>query len=233
MNRKTGLGLAAAAVLVAAGVAFAAPALAGNGPGPGSDDRPAGAGHMMEQGQLEQGQLEQGPMMEQGQMMGERGTGPGDGACWLTGDEPAGELTAEQEGTLAALAEQYKLAGDLYAAFDEQYGARVFDRLATADSRQLSALTTLLERYGVADPTDGLAAGEFTGPQVQASYDQLLADGSASLAAALAVGQGLEQTQQTQLDAALDGLTAPDVTSVYEHLLGASEHHLTALENAG
>jgi hypothetical protein len=218
MNGKTAFGLATAAVLVAAGAAFAAPALAGYGPGPGSDDRPAGVGHMT----------------EHGQMMGDRaGYGPGDGSCWMADGAPAGELTAEQQSTLAALTEQHKLAADLYAAFADQYGERVFDRLATAESRQLAALTGLLERYGIADPTGGLDDGEFASPQLQQRYDELLADGSASLSAALTVGQGVEESQQAQLDAALDGLTAPDVTMAYEHLLTASQRHLAALENAG
>lgn len=208
-TRKTAVGLAVAAVLIAAGAAVAAPALAGNGPGPGDAERPAVAGHMMDR----------------------PGHGRQDGSCLMTPDAPAGDLTSQQESTLAAIAEQHKLAHDLYAVFADQYDAAIFDRIAAAETRHLAAVRTLLDRYEVDDPTDGLAAGQFTSPQVQDTYDRLLTDGSAGLAAALRVGQTVEQTQVADLDEALDGVTAYDVTMVYEHLLDASQWHLTAFES--
>jgi hypothetical protein len=65
---------------------------------------------------------------------------------------------------------------------------------------------------------------------VQASYNTLLAQGRASEAAALRVGQTVERTDIADLLAALNGLTAPDVRQVYTHLLAASHHHLAAFE---
>jgi hypothetical protein len=156
--------------------------------------------------------------------------GPGDGTCWRLPDVPAGELTGSQAATLASLAEQQKLAQDLSAAFAEQYGAQIFERVAAAESRQLEAVRTVLERYQLADPTGGLAAGEFASPAGQARYDQLLADGSAGLAAALAAGQTLAQEQLTELETALDGTGPPELTMVYEHLLGATQRQLAAFE---
>jgi hypothetical protein len=66
---------------------------------------------------------------------------------------------------------------------------------------------------------------------VQASYDRLRAQGHANEAAALQVGQTVEQADINDLQTALDGLTAPDVQQVYTHLRTASQHHLTALQN--
>jgi hypothetical protein len=221
MNRKTALGLVVAGVLVAAGIAVAAPALAGNGSDPGWGD-PDDAGWMGRGRMMEQS----GPMMER------PGQGPGDGTCWVATDGPMGELTDDQPATLAAIAEQHKLAHDLYAAFAQQYQERIFDRTAAAETRQLDALRTLLERYGVTDPTEGLADGVFADPQVQATYDRLLGDGSAGLEAALATGQTLEEEQITTLEEALDDqLTAPDVITVYRHLLMASQHQLAAFDS--
>ena len=123
-NRKTAVGLAVAAVLVAAGVAVAAPALAGNGPRPGDAGRPSVAGHMMDR----------------------PGHGRQDGTCLMTPDPPGGDLTSQQESALATIAEQHKLAHDLYAALADQYGAAIFDRIAAAEARQLAAVRTLLDR---------------------------------------------------------------------------------------
>ena len=80
---------------------------------------------------------------------------------------------------------------------------------------------TLLDRYGLADPTTSLAAGQFSDPAVQATYDRLLAQGQATEAAAVQVGQTVEQTDIDDLTAAREGLTAADVRQVYEHLLAA------------
>jgi hypothetical protein len=220
MNRKKLISLAVTAGLVAIGVAVAAPALAGNGPGPGGADHPAE--------RLLDGPQYLGPRAGHGP--GEQsGRGWGDGTC-LVPDVPAGDLTDAQASTLASLAEQQKLASDLAAEFAEQYDARIFDRVATGEARQLDTLSRLLVRYQVDDPTDGLAAGEFADPQLQARYDQLLADGSVDLAAALEVGQTLAQEQISALEVALDGVDTPDLTMVYEHLLTASQRQLDGFE---
>ncbi|HEX6919344.1 MAG TPA: DUF2202 domain-containing protein, partial [Actinomycetes bacterium] len=63
---------------------------------------------------------------------------------------------------------------------------------------------------------------------VQKTYDQLLAKGRTSLANAYAVGVQVEKADIADLTDAVDGLTAPDVTRVYQHLTMASQHHLAA-----
>jgi hypothetical protein len=41
----------------------------------------------------------------------------------------------------------------------------------------------------------------------------------------------VEKADITDLQAALSGLTAPDVRQVYTQLLTATQHHLTAFQN--
>jgi hypothetical protein len=77
----------------------------------------------------------------------------------------------------------------------------------------------------------GKPAGQFSDPAVRASHDKRLAQGQANQAAALQVGQTVEQTDIADLKAALNGLTAPDLQQIYGHLLTASQHHLTAFQN--
>jgi hypothetical protein len=134
-----------------------------------------------------------------------------------------------QRTTLAYNAEEEKLAHDLYIEFANRYDATIFDRIAGAESKHLDAVRTMLDRYGIADPTADKAVGQFTNPDVQATYDTLLAQGITSEQAALQVGVTVETDDIEQLRSALDdGLTAPDVQRVYTRLLTASEHHLTA-----
>jgi hypothetical protein len=170
-----------------------------------------------------------------GAMAGRAATGAGvglmarDGSCL----DPAvtakmGTLTEEQRTTLVAMANEEKLAHDLYAEFAARYDAVIFDRIAAAESNHLTAVRTLLDRYGLTDPTADKPAGQFSDEGVQATYDRLLAQGQANQAAALKVGQTVEQSAIDGLRAALDGLTAPDVKQVYTRLLAASQQHLTA-----
>lgn len=199
-----GLGaLVVAAPAVAGGNPFGSPAAVAGNPGPGW-----GSGN------------------------GSNGAGSGitlrDGSC-LT--PPAtGTLTDQQKATVAAIAQEQKLSQDLYAAFAARYDLAVFDRLAAAETQHLTAVRTLLDRYGIADPTAGKPAGQFSDPTVQAAYDELLARGQASQAAAAQVGQQVEQRAIDAMQAAMGGMSAPDVQQVYTRLLAAEQQHLTALQ---
>ncbi|MER6590778.1 DUF2202 domain-containing protein [Micromonospora purpureochromogenes] len=213
--------LVAAGALGLGGVAIAAPALAGAGP----FDRPAAT-------------ATPGPGWGGGMGYGARdgATGPmGSGAMARGGRCAAlsvtaqqGTLTEAQKSTLAAMVQEEKLAHDLYGAFGTKYDLAFFDHIANSEAQHLTTVRTLLQRYGVADPTAGTTDGKFSDPAVQATYDKLLAEGNASQTAALGVGKKVEQTDIADLKAALTGLSAPDVTQVYTNLLAASERHLAA-----
>ena len=82
-----------------------------------------------------------------------------DGSCLLGGVAPAkGTLTTRQQSTLAAMAQEEKVAHDLYAAFAGRHDAVTFDRIAAAETQHLTAVRTLLQRYGLPDPTAGKPA---------------------------------------------------------------------------
>jgi hypothetical protein len=153
----------------------------------------------------------------------QRGNCPGLGL-----GNPSGTITEAQRSTLAANAEEEKLAHDLYAEFAERYDAVIFDRIAAAETSHLDAVRTLMTRYEVTDPTAGLEQGRFATAEVQATYDRLLAQGSTSEQAALEVGRTVETSDIEALRAALDDLGAPDLQRVYTHLINASQHHLAA-----
>ncbi|MBH0008303.1 DUF2202 domain-containing protein [Salinibacterium sp. SWN1162] len=140
----------------------------------------------------------------------------------------SGTLTGEQEATLSLMAEEEKVAHDLYIEFGDLYGDKVFGNIANAESNHLSAVQTLLERYELTDPTVGQAVGEFDSESMQELYDSLLAQGSESRDGAYEAARTVEKTDIRDLAAAADDATAPDVIVVYERLLAASEKHLTA-----
>jgi hypothetical protein len=144
-------------------------------------------------------------------------------------DLPAsGTLTAAQKSTLAGMAEEEKLAHDVYVALAASTGDRRFTRIAASELQHLSAVRTLLARYGIADPTAGMAEGRFTSAGTASLYATLVAQGKVSPAAALEVGRTIERRDIADLAAAGSGVTAPDVVKVYASLSAASQRHLRA-----
>jgi hypothetical protein len=149
----------------------------------------------------------------------------------MSGRLPLGTLTDDQASLLAGMAEEEKLVRDLYEAFAGRYPSPVFDTIGAAESSHLAAIRALLARYGIADPTAGMAEGAFASPDVAKLYASLLAQGSASESAAFAVGRLVENDDIAKLDAARSGVTAPDVLRVYSNLRRGSTRHLAAFSN--
>ena len=182
------------------------------------DGTGAGAGYGRGNGQGRNGQ---------GAGMQGRGAGMGAGmGADLTG-VASGTLTATQKTKLAAMAEEEKLAHDLYVVFGDKYGTP-FSRITNAETRHLAEVRIVLKRYAITDPTAGKAAGTFTTASTQQLYNKLLAQGTASVAGASTAARTVESTDITDLKAAATGVTAPDATQVYKNLLAASQRHLVA-----
>jgi hypothetical protein len=196
---------------------------AGNGPGDGT-----GAGMM--QGRMNRGGAG-GYGMNGSGLNGTAGMGYGQGTgdCTaLVGSTAQGTLTADQKTRLAGMAEEEKLAHDVYVALAASTGDTRFTRIATAETRHLEQVRALMTRYGITDPSAGKAAGQFTSTTTATLYRDLVAKGNVSLDAALGVGRTIEQLDIADLTKATTGVTAPDVTSVYAHLTAGSKMHLRA-----
>jgi hypothetical protein len=159
-----------------------------------------------------------------------RGAGMGTGVQADLTNVASGTLTDSQKATLAAMAEEEKLAHDLYVAFADAYSTPVFTHIASAETQHLSEVRIVLERYGITDPTAGQAEGTFTTPAVQQLYDTQLAAGSTSLEAAYSVAEKVESTDVADLKAATADVTAPDVLHVYANLLAGSQRHLVVFD---
>jgi hypothetical protein len=150
MNTKR-VALGAAAVGAVAVGALAVPVVAGAGPsGPGSTA--VGSGMGPGYGGFGTGM---GYSMGYGGRMSGVGQTGNAGACPMIDGVAQGTLTEAQEVTLQAMAEEEKLAGDLYQAFADKYSAAVFDRIGAAEDQHLATVRALLDRYGLNDPTAG------------------------------------------------------------------------------
>ena len=244
MRTRSIVATAVAAGLVGAGLVGVPAVLAADTPSPApygarwgdGDDRPGGP-MMGGDGRRD----DAGPQPRTGQRVrladgvrawaGATARGRASGAArvrGLLGGAAQGTLTTAQEQDLAAQAEVEKLSHDVYLAFADSTGDPRFEHVAWSETRHLAAVRTLMDRYDVTDPTAGDRVGEFDSDAVRAAYESAVAEGSGSLQDALDVAAGLERTDIDGLEAAAEGLDAPDVEQVYAHLTAASRMHLAA-----
>ncbi len=140
------------------------------------------------------------------------------------------ELSAADAAAIAYMREEEKLARDVYVAMYDAWGLRAFQNISASESRHMEAVEELIDAYGLTDPAADTAPGEFQNSELQDLYDELVADGSASLEAALKVGVLVEQTDIADLEKALEATDNPEVTAVLGNLLDASQRHLSTFE---
>ncbi len=137
-------------------------------------------------------------------------------------------LTPGEIAGLKFMREEEKLARDVYLTLNEVWDIQVFSNIARAEQSHMAAVGTLLTRYGIADPAAGKDVGEFTNPELQVLYDQLVAQGGQSLADALRVGAAIEEIDIRDLIEELATVEHSDIQRVYERLEQGSENHLRA-----
>ena len=139
---------------------------------------------------------------------------------------PIAELTEAELAGLARMREEEKLAHDVYTTLGEQWNLQIFGNIASSESTHTAAVKTLLDRYGLDDPSDGMAVGEFSDPAMQSLYDTLVTQGSESLVAALTVGATIEDLDIADLQTL--ATDTPDIALVYANLEKGSRNHLRA-----
>jgi hypothetical protein len=144
------------------------------------------------------------------------------GRCSLTDTA----LSEEAKAELFFMIEEETLAGDLYAAFAEEFGGRVFLNIEGAERRHEGALREVL-RLKYPDLTVGTGTvGKFENEDLQTLYDTLLAEGLVSYEAALRVGALVEETDIQDLKEAIAITADEGLVCIFENLLRGSENHL-------
>ncbi|HQP30072.1 MAG TPA: DUF2202 domain-containing protein [Deltaproteobacteria bacterium] len=145
------------------------------------------------------------------------------------GSLQAATLSTAATDDLVFMREEEKLARDVYLTLYDKWNMRIFKNISASEQHHMDALKVLLDRYGIADQVAGNGVGQFKNQDLQALYDDLVAQGLVSLIDAMNVGVTIEETDIEDLKTALavGGLPA-DVKRVYGNLLNASYSHLDA-----
>jgi hypothetical protein len=142
---------------------------------------------------------------------------------------PEADLNESEIEGLFYMREEEKLARDAYWTFYDLYGLPVFENIAEAEETHMDSVAVLMDKYGLSDPI--LEAGNFSNPDLQALYDDLVAQGSSSEVEALRVGAVIEETDIQDLKDQLENTDNEDITMVYESLMRGSRNHLRAFAN--
>jgi hypothetical protein len=136
-------------------------------------------------------------------------------------------LATAAAAALLHLAEEEKLAHDIYMLASDTHGSRIFSNIAASQTRHESAMVGVLANHGIADPTTS-TPGKFNDSALQALYDTLSERVLRSSAEALKVGQLIERTDIEDLNAALAADMPADARRVLQSLLRGSRNHLRA-----
>ena len=128
---------------------------------------------------------------------------------------------------LVYLAEEEKLAHDVYAVLGDMWGDQIFTNIQSSEVSHQDQVSTLLSTYGISDPRSS-EVGVFTNAELQALYDQLIAQGSQSVTEAYKVGVLIEETDIADLQESIAATSDPVILSTLNRLLSASQNHLKA-----
>jgi len=141
---------------------------------------------------------------------------------------PMQDLSDAEVDAIRFMREEEKLARDVYAVMHETWGMQIFDNIAGSEQTHMDAVLLLIEKYGLADPAENSARGEFSDPALQGLYDSLVAQGVASELDALIVGATIEDLDIYDLHQQLAVTDNEDVTVVFDNLQKGSRNHLRA-----
>ncbi len=128
---------------------------------------------------------------------------------------------------LKYMREEEKLAHDVYVTLYDQWDAKVFENISKSETKHTDAIKGLLDYYNIEDPAlTGI--GAFNNEELQKLYDDLTAQGNASLIEALKVGATIEEVDIIDLDTAMNNCDVDTILTVYGNLRKGSTHHLKA-----
>jgi hypothetical protein len=144
---------------------------------------------------------------------------------------PDEQLSDAEKDALSFMREEEKLARDVYLFLYDIWGTKIFSNIASSEQTHTDAVLRLIQKYGLTDPADGKAPGEFSDPTLQGIHDMLIAQGSASQIDALIVGATIEDLDIADILRLMADIDNQDINIVFENLRKGSRNHLRAFTN--
>lgn len=137
-------------------------------------------------------------------------------------------LTDEEElKILLHMKEEEKLARDVYNALNVKWNVPVFTNIPRSENVHMSAVINLLKAYGEEYTLEG-EPGKFNDPLFQKLYEQLVSEGSKSLADAYKTGALIEDMDIKDLEEFIEKAPNESTKMVFMNLLKGSRNHMRA-----
>lgn len=138
------------------------------------------------------------------------------------------QLSEAEINSLLFVREEEKVARDVYTTLYEKWNSVIFDNISSSEQAHMDAILGLLDKYGIPDPVGDNGVGVFKNTELQALYNDLVTQGSASVLDALIVGATIEDLDLFDLKEKLTTIEHDDLELVFNSLLKGSRNHLRA-----
>ena len=142
-------------------------------------------------------------------------------------EDISADISQSELNGLLYMREEEKLAHDVYVYLYTIWNVPVFDNISKSETVHTNKVLELINSFGLEDPALP-NAGEFNNTELQALYNQLVAQGSDSLVAGLLVGTTIEEVDIIDLKEEMEIATDNSILTVYGNLIKGSEAHLRA-----
>lgn len=139
---------------------------------------------------------------------------------------PKEALSSTESNGLIWMREEEKLARDVYITLYNKWGVNIFTNISSSEQTHMDAILMLLNKYNLTDPVGSASVGIFNNPSLQNLYNQLVAQGSTSLADAYIIGATIEDLDIFDLTNALANNDNQDIRLVYDNLTKGSRNHM-------
>lgn len=134
-------------------------------------------------------------------------------------------LTQNEINGLIKMREEEKLAHDVYTKLYEKWDYFVFKNISESELRHSNAIKYLLAFYEIDDPyKEGI--GNYSNPEIEKLYEDLVDKGSKSLEEALKVGATIEDLDIADLTGLVKDTKDVRIKQTYDNLLRGSRNHL-------
>ena len=145
-----------------------------------------------------------------------------------TPKEPISQVEIDH---LKHMADEEKLAGDVYKTLYETWNLRIFDNISRAEDHHQGIVVGMLTKYDIKFE-QSTERGKYNDPKMEQLYTDLVAEGKKSLVDALKVGAKVEDLDIFDLNSAIENdVDSDDITAVFTNIRQGSYHHMKAFTN--
>ncbi len=144
---------------------------------------------------------------------------------------PKEPLSNVEKSHLIKMAEEEKLAGDVYEYLNNKWNLRIFVNISKSERQHEKVVLEMIKKYDI-DFTPKTKIGKFNNSDYEELYNNLTAQGENSILDALKVGATIEDLDIYDLDIALSkDVDNQDVSIVFQNIRQGSYHHIKAFTN--